>query len=338
MKYLIISSLLLIASCSDKEELSAPDLRVQQISADDLKISVDNATALADGTATIKATLEAKANVVARYSNIIFSITPVGRFVNGDTVYSTVLDVSGHANALVRSSGQEGTAVIKATIGGYTVQSIVAFTRPPLTDTLNLSIITDNVPADNYSYAHLHVAATNSDVLLKMKTITFQTDKGSFANGQTSYTMNAGLNGLADAYLRHSKAERAAVTATIAGAYTRQASVNFVQAWPNTLTIDPAAGTLARVPGTTLGITARLTRSYGTPTEGAKVIFRDSAASTGGSVGTFLATTASNTSGQVATTYSLQDTSFSRGGYIYLIGTVDTGGGIIRGINKIWVQ
>ncbi len=334
MKYATLSILMFVLAACHEEDLVTPDLKILQIDTNQVHLTVSETSVPADGIATIQVRFSS-AGVRKNFSSVVFSISPIGTFASGDTIITAPLDINGNAGVLVRSAGKEGIAFVRAIIGGYTLLQQVTFTHPRLTDTLNLAVTIDNVPADDYSYAHLRVSAASPDTILRMKTVTFQADRGVFANGQTSFTTNAGLNGVGDAYLRYNKAERALVNATIAGAYTRQASVNFVRAWPNTLSIEPTAGTIVRVPGTTIGVNARLTRIYGLPTAGIPVTFRDS--SSIGSVGTFLNSGTSNSAGTATTTYVLQDTSFIRG-YIYIIGVVDTGGGVVRGVNKIWVQ
>lgn len=336
MRYFIIIALVLFASC--KPDLVKPDFTTGHIDTTDIALTADHDTAFANGLATVKLQLKINITVLGKYKTATFTVNPVGRFSSGGTEMSTAIDADGHATVYINSP-QEGIANVKATIGDYTIQKNIVFSKFALTDTLSIAIISDNIPADNYTYAHIQVKANNPDLMKSIKSITFKTDKGKFANGDVSYTTNTGVDGTADAYLKHNIAERAIVTATIAGTYTREATVNFIPAWPDALSVEPAQSTMARIPGTHIDITSKLTRQYGMPSQGLTVHFRDSSSSSPTThPGTFLATTRSNADGIATTQYHLQDTA-SVTGYIYIISYIDTGkNNNIIAVNRILLQ
>lgn len=336
MRYFIIIALVLFASC--KPDLIKPDFTTGHIDTDDIALTAEQDTAFADGLATVKLQLKINTTVLGKYKTATFTINPVGRFSSGGTEMSTAIDADGHATVYINSP-QEGIANVKATIGDYTIQKNIVFSKFALTDTLSVAIISDNVPADNYTYAHIQVKANNPHLMKSIRSITFKTDKGRFANGDVSYTTNTGVDGTADAYLKHNIAERAIVTATITGTYTREATVYFIPAWPDALSVEPVQSTMARIPGTHIDITSKLSRQYGTPSQGLPVRFRDSSTSSPAThPGTFLATTRSDAGGIVNTQYHLQDTTAITG-YIYIIGYIDTGSSnTVVGINRILLQ
>lgn len=325
MKYLLILlPILLCLSCKKEHQelkpgfdVSAnPQVNINGIMQRSIRISVDGRYA----DSNVSADLE---------------LAPFGRFSNGDSIQTLIIR-NGVANVMITAS-QEGTTYLNVSIKGQTKTIPLTFSiAATAIDTLTIDTVTGNVPADDYSYAHIRVRANDTNLLKTMKTITFKTDKGKFANGDMTYTTNISLDGSANAYLKHNVAERAIVTATVGSTYTKELSVNFTPALPHHVFIDLTQSTIDRLPGATAPLSARLTRDKGKPSEGQTVFFSDSTAA-GNSAGIFLQTTASGKDGIATTTYSLQDTTYK--GYIYLIGKIATGNGdTVRGTNRILVQ
>jgi hypothetical protein len=323
MKYIIILCVLLSVSCNKEPEklqpgfnvATGPQLTQKGAMQRTIRISVDE-----------------------RFSEsevqVSLALTPFGTFSNGDSMHTVPLH-NGVVNETITVS-REGTVYLDVSVKGQTRTIPLSFSFAKGIDTLSMTVITDSVAADGYTYAQIGIRANDTNLLQEMKSIALRTDRGTFANGSTAYSQNIGLDGLINVYLKNTGAGRVTVTATVSGTYSKEVSVHFLTAYPDHLFLDPEAATIASLPGTTVDVSARLTRNTGRPSDGQSVYFYDSTA-TGASVGTFLATTNSGSGGIASTKYSLQDTSYK--GYIYLIGKADKGnGGTVRGMNRVLVQ
>jgi hypothetical protein len=200
---------------------------------------------------------------------------------------------------------------------------------------ISVSLTADNIPADNYSTAEISIQIINTSLIQPGTTVTFSADKGSFANGNTTYTIAAGTDGMSKAYLKYNQAGIVNVTASVNNSFTKTFPVTFVPAPPDLITLEPDIATLTSPPSAKANLTATLSRTLGTPTQNQALTFYDSTA-TGKSVGIFLNSTLSNASSQATSEYVLQDTTFI--GYVYIKAYVTFGGKKITGTTRLLIK
>lgn len=305
------------------------------VAPDSITLIIDSTTMLANGTNVSKVTVTLGTNLAKNNTEVKLKISPIGRFTNNAQEIDVPVSLNRQAITHI-SSVDGGVAYITATVAGITQVATISFTKTPaaVTDTVKATIVQDNVDADYYSYAIIE-ATVPRPAAGQTRSITFNTDKGTFADNNKSYTVTADAAGNARAYLKHNKAEIAIVTISSASAFSTTQNITFKTAWPENLFVDLGAGTMSRTPGSTVNVIARLTRNTGTVSEGITVSFKDSTQS-GTSVGTFFNVGKSGSNGNATATYSLQDTSYQ--GYIYIVSTVNNGTNIIRGVNRVLVQ
>lgn len=208
-------------------------------------------------------------------------------------------------------------------------------TPQAIDDTLLVLATKNNVPADNYSYAEISVVIKKRPIITDQVVLT--TDKGSFANGNTTYTVNVSSNDTVKAYLKYNKAEVARVTASLFGRDTKEVFINFLPAYPSQILISPDSVALPAAFTSKTTITSKLTRQQGLPTEGLLISYYDSAAVTGlRSVGAFFNNTYSNAQGVSTVEYKLQDTSYH--GFVYIKGYLNSDTGKVIASNRVFIR
>lgn len=198
---------------------------------------------------------------------------------------------------------------------------------------------TGSAPADGVTPNQLtfsggpSVTASYDSVILSISPV------GLFSNGAAQINAPLDVTGAVTVYVTSRTPSIATVVATVGGV-TAQTSTTFVMAWPSQILIQSDSAFLDSLAGDWAPVTATLLRVPGEVNSGETVTFTDSSAvyetiPAGTSVGTFVNTTASDTSGLVTTQYWLQNTAYH--GYVYIIGTVSTPAGPVtgRGLIKI---
>jgi hypothetical protein len=212
--------------------------------------------------------------------------------------------------------------------------AIIMVPPTPL-DSLQLSVRTNNVPGDNFSYAEIIAVAKPTSQ--PGRNIVFTTDKGLFSNNSNTYSLLPGANDTTRAYLRYSKPDLVRVTAAL-GTYSKELYITFVPAYPTQIFLNPDSTTLPRIVGIKTKITTNLYRVLGTVSEGQQVVYYDSVAAPPPirSVGGFFNSTLSNSAGVSTSEYRLLDITYT--GVVYLKCYADTPIGRIYGQNIIIIQ
>jgi hypothetical protein len=335
MKYtIIIIAIFSLLSCSsDRQDLTTPSLQNDPIDANDIILTSAPDSVLADGRTFGEVQLKVSSKISSKYKDVTFQISPIGKFNNDSGTLKFTLDINGEARVFVKSD-VAGIAYVKSLIGNISKIVTVKFYKNSF-DTLKIFLGSNNIPADNYSYAEI-IALTNNLNPVN-RSITFVADKGLFSNNNSTYTLQAGANDTTRAFLKYNKAEIVRVTATVAGTYSKEIFINFVTAFPTQILVEPDSAVLTRTYTAKTKITSRLLRAFGFATEGQVVHFYDSTASTPlRSIGIFLNSTISNSSGTATAEYRLQDITYS--GFVYIKSYVETPGGRVYGGNIILIQ
>lgn len=204
---------------------------------------------------------------------------------------------------------------------------------PQVPVTLQLEVSTDNVTADNYTYATI----TATTAIQNNESIVFTTDKGIFSNGETIYTINALSGEPVRAYLKCNKAEMARVTATISNSTVKEVLVNFVPAYPTSIIVNPSVSTLPAAFISTTLVNTKLIRLNGNVSEGMVATYKDSTGIPDGtSIGVFLNNSFADAQGNAVVQYWLQDDTYH--GFLYIIVEIETDAGIVRGLNRIFIN
>ena len=336
---------LVISSChKPDEDLHQPDLINKDVKATDFRIDfITKDTVAADTSIYTQVKLTVGAVLANRYKVAFLSIGPIGQFSNHKDTITLSIDVNNSVHAYV-TSNVVGLATIKASIGNLSHDTSLLYTVRSL-DTIRISVINDNVPADNYSYAEIIVQTSNPKNLSNARTVTFTTDRGTFSNNKDTFTTNIVTDSthktyiLARAYLKNDHIEKARVTATISNTNSVDTIVTFTPSWPQYVSINADSTSLKDTFGTTSKITAKLSRSYGIVSPLRFVYFKDSLSGSGKSIGSFINTTLSDNAGSVTTQFWLHGDSTAHNKVIFIEGFVVTDNrDTIRGYNQIYLR
>ncbi len=298
-----------------------------------IEIQFIKATNAFDLTSTASSPIEHIIKTTITDSNLLQSsdsvsfTTTVGHFANGTKAIKVPIDFD--ACAVVQISHTEpGQAFVTAKVGIYTKTIDLLFTLPTELITFDVG---DTVPADNFS--EIEIKAKVNGISLTNEMIVFNTNRGTFQDGNTTMSIPILVDSTASVYLKHTLGENAVITATLLG-QTYQTVAVFNHAWPDVVLVEPAQSTVSNMPGSVAEVSAKLFRTMGTASPGTIISWSDST-STGISPGIFLNSLPSDMSGLATTEYHLQDTLFS--GYTYLIATIDSPLGIVKNYNRIFV-
>lgn len=336
MKYIIIFFIAAILTGCGKEvlELNQPQLQNPPVDPNDVLISFLGDSIPADGKSFGEVSLKVSSTVLAKYKEANFQVFPIGKFNNDSTTTKLTLDINGEARIFVKSD-IAGLAYVKTTINNLSKTTVVKFYKSNF-DTLQLSLVNNIVPADNYSYAEIR--AVTKGLNPNNRSITFVTDKGLFSNNSNTYTLQTGANDTTRAYVRYSKTDLVKITATVAGTYSRELYINFAPAYPTQLQVDMDSVFLTRTFTAKTKVTVRLLRSFGTASEGQIVHYYDSVAAPGPlrSIGNFFNATISNAAGSSTAEYRLMDITYS--GFVYIKSYVETPAGRVYGQNVLLIQ
>jgi len=205
----------------------------------------------------------------------------------------------------------------------------------PVDSSIELIVSKNDIPSDNYSFGEIGAITkfrpNASDVIV------FKADKGVFSNNSTVYAVNVSSNDTTRAFLKYSKPDIVRVTATIYNKYSKEIFVNFLTSYPTQILVSPDSSTFQPLFTSKCLIKSTLTRQVGNVSEGLTVNYYDSISTpSGGSIGTFLNNTYSDSQGQAAVEYWLQDTSYH--GFVFIKSYIDTDNGRVMGINKIHIR
>lgn len=205
----------------------------------------------------------------------------------------------------------------------------------PYNNTIELIVTKNDIPSDNYSFGVISAITKfrpNANDI-----IDFKADKGMFNNNSNSYSVNVSSNDTTRAFLKYSKADIVRVTVSIYNKYSKEIYVNFITSYPTQILVSPDSSTLQSSYTSKCLVKSTLIRKSGAASEGLLVFHYDSIATlTGGSIGTFLNNTYSDSHGQTTTEYWLQDTSYH--GFVYINSYIDTDKGRIQGTNRIFIK
>ena len=209
-------------------------------------------------------------------------------------------------------------------------------TSPIQTDSsIQLIVSKNNVPSDNYSFDE--VSALTKYRPNANDIIVFKTDRGVFSNDSSVYTVNVSSNDTTRAFLRYNSASIIRVTATIFNKYSKEVYIKFLTSYPSQILTYPDSSSLkASFTSKTL-IKSKLLRPVGFVSKGLTLNYYDSiATSTGGSIGSFLNSTYSDSLGQMTVQYCLQDTAYH--GFVFIKNYIDTGNGRVYGMSKVYIR
>lgn len=205
----------------------------------------------------------------------------------------------------------------------------------PSDSSIDLIVTKNNVLSDNYSFAEVSAITkfrpTANDIIV------FKTDKGVFSNNSSTYSVNVSSNDTTKAFIKYNKPDVVRVTATIYNKYSKEVYVKFLTSFPSQILISPDSSSLQSSFTSKCLIKSRLLRQFGNVSEGLTVNYYDSTGtSSGGSIGTFLINTYSDSQGQATVEYWLQDTTYH--GFVFIKSYIDTDAGRVRGLNKIYIR
>jgi hypothetical protein len=174
-------------------------------------------------------------------------------------------------------------------------------------------VVSDSIPADNYTYAEIR-AAVDSSVVDTTTTIAFATDNGTFSVGGTSATAKIDIHGNAYAYLKSKSILAAHVQATVGANYTQNITIQFTTSYPDTIFLnlpDSATDDLAN----RVNFTTTLYKRLGSVSPGLSVNYNASTQS-GAAIGMFARIIPSDTTGSVSGEFWLDSASYA--GFIYI--------------------
>lgn len=326
------------SSCSSlfnkADDLNPQNIVTPNIESDDVVLFIVDDTLVANNLAyaTIKVTVSKKLR--AKYASATFNITPIGTLANDNDTQTIDLDTNGVATTFAKSA-TAGIASIRMALGATVIKTgTIVFKSAALTDSLQLTLLQNNVSADNSSYAMIDAHVLMNSIKTGGR-IDLVTDKGTFSNGQTSMTISPVSSNTTQIYLRHNRAEIAHVTATLNNTFSKQIEITFVTAYPHTMAIDPSVVTTTATFNNEVLLSTRLMRIRGTPSAGQHVLYSD-LTSAGTSIGAFTNLQPSDATGTATAKYRLQDTNYH--GYVYLKASVNVDTGQVSVVQKILVQ
>ena len=333
---MIICASLILWSCksnyeSDNNTLDPVDLTHTPVSPNDLALTLSSDSLLVNESNVITLSIKAGIKIITKDSTANVKISPVGKFPDGTKQMQLHLDSKGEAVAVILPDSA-GISTVEVTVGSVSRTATIKF----ISNQVTLSVLNNNVIADNYTYAQIMASTVSQNYLNTGKEIVFISTAGKFSNNSDTFQTLISSDGTAKAYLKDNKNETAIVSATIAGVFTNELQVNFTPAYPGQILINPTVGTLRPLLTSNTIINAALTRNNGSVSAGIAVSFYDST-STGIHPGAFLNTTFSDQNGMATTQYTIVDTTYT--GIVYIKGYVDTGGGSrVYGVNTIIIQ
>lgn len=236
---------------------------------------------------------------------------------------------------------------LNSPIKGLTILALIIFVNScskepdelkspnPSDSSIKLIVTKNNVLSDNYSFAE--VSAISKFRLTANDIIVFKTDKGVFSNNSSTYSVNISSNDTTRAFIKYNKPDVVRVTATIFNKYSKEVYIKYLTSFPSQILISPDSSSLQSSFTSKCLIKSKLLRQFGNVSEALTLNYYDSTATlSGGSIGTFLNNTFSDSQGQTTVEYHLQDTSYH--GFVFIKSYIDTENGRVRGLNKIYIK
>lgn len=333
-KVLLFAAVFFTACSDDREQLVQPSLQNDLIDSTEIMLSRFSETVVVAPDSFGQLIVKVSPEILKKHSDVVFQIFPIGTFNNDSIILRMKLDITGEARAIVKCL-TPGVAYIRATVGNASRTTSVTFKKPEF-DTLKLFVQTDNVPADNISYAEIYAVTKNLDPA--NRSIIFTADKGVFSNGEATYTIQAGANDTTRAFIRYSRADRIRIVATASAKYSKEIFLNFSTAYPKNIRIETDSAVLTPTLTAFTPVTVQLTRDPGTVSPGQVTHFYDSVAVGGGrqSAGSFFNVTTSDETGKTFAQYRIQRTDYA--GLLYIKCYVETPAGRIYGENTVVIQ
>lgn len=163
-----------------------------------------------------------------------------------------------------------------------------------------------SVAADGSTTTNLSIQLDENLEIIN-KEVTFETNLGTFSNGEKSISTSLDAFNKADAYLKSSTTGTASVMARIGAVVSESEEISFTEALADDLILNLNTLTHSNGINNKLTITATLLRSSGIPTSGLEVAFSAS----GTSDAVFRNETLSNANGVVTADFALNDTIFT---------------------------
>jgi hypothetical protein len=272
--------------------------------------------------------------------------TSLGSLVNSVNDASARQEVSVTANAqglariLLRSENTVGSAVVRAEVVGFSREVLVRFDPVAPGNVITLAAVPREVEADGTAVSQL-VATISPDVPQRLRTVTFTTTFGDFTTDLVSAgdtkraTVTADAGNVAVVALKSSTPGTAFVTATVSGVSAR-ASVEFTRPLPQTIHVQPEAGSVAIAGATSITVTATLFRDSG-PVADPTVVTWTAIDSAGRIIGTFSEVslaTRDNATGQIRATAEFDPDSTAATGTATIRATV----GSVSGTATVQLQ
>jgi hypothetical protein len=288
-----------------------------------LTLGADSAYADSVTTILVRAVIPRSSTVNPR--SVTFETT-LG-FFGGDTGRATVAaDSTRTATALLRAPTTPGLALVVAKAGNTVLQDTVRFFRAP-PDLLSLTLGADSLQADNASTVRVR-ARVRGGTARTPRTVTFNASGGLFPGDSTQVTVRVDSSGTATTLLRAPRNPGLAVVRASACNAALDATIRFVRAYPETVTLSADSFRVRAGSGNTLKIRATLRRGTGMVSPGATVVFT-AVAPDGTAVGWFAGETVSDTAGVAEATYTPGSTAY-RGPVRVIATTQREGGGVVQ--------
>ncbi len=319
-------------SCEEPTELKG--LNFQQVNLDNITLTLVKENIPADGKSLAELILSVNdSSALARYSNVIFTIFPVGKFADDSQLINAKIDLNGEAKVLVKSI-EPGIATINAEIVGLGSISTNVNFESTCEENYVLSIASESVVADGATKGAVLFKA-DPTFISQVENVTFLVSPiGKFHNNNDTISVTIDSNGEAYAYISSPDQGTALIQAQT-NYCTKSISVNFTTSFPEQVLMLPAVSSMPSSFSSNTNIIAKLIRTNGVVSSGFLVNFYDST-EINTSVGTFLNTILSNNIGEATTTYSIQDTSYH--GIVYINGYIETNEGRVNGVSKILIE
>jgi hypothetical protein len=185
----------------------------------------------------------------------------------------------------------------------------------PLNTALELYPLSNNIPADNYTYVKIIAHIDSSLLNTANRNVTFNTNLGVFGGSGTSYSTAFGDSGNAICYLKSNTIGIATITANIgSNLLINSTTISFTTAYPDSVYLALSSPTMKANSSSTETITASLLRTKGAPTNNIFVAF-SAINNIGKGIGTFYNIQPNNITSSPSAMFSLQaDSTYT--GYI----------------------
>lgn len=310
---LLAAGLLCANRCYESSDFDPTPALIEQA----LSLSTEGgATTLpADGISRLRIIAQITPEADLDKRTIVFT-TSAGALVGGADGGGGAREVEagadGQATIELQSSQQVEEAVVKASVkevAGLTRQILIAFVAADPDEVIRFTVQPATAPADGMTLSAFTVALSPS---LPLGTeVSFQTTLGSFApEGATTVTRPADASFTATADLMSPSTLGTARIRATAHQVTREATLGFVRALPDRITVT--TGGTVEVPASATGavtVTATFLREVGDVTAGTVATF--SATGDGGApVGSFRGVEVVGTNGQAAADFMPGETEY----------------------------